>query len=159
MQTPSERLYALAERLLDVQERDVANLRGRMPGVAAAAAVAATLLSPPATSGGHPSGLLEIVAFVIGIAGIAAVIVALLGVLWSRELVFAVSPSAVGAEAHERGLMADPGAFEEAMAETLESIAAVNALKASALHRWFGLALLGLAAEVAGLGTAAGVAS
>ena len=125
--------------MLDVQERDVANLRARMPGVAAAAAVGATLLAPAATAGHHPAGFVEGAAFTVGLLGLAAVVAGLIGVLWSRPLVFAVSPRAVAAEAHESGLMSDATAFDIALAGVLEAMSAKNAVtlrKLTAASPW-----------------------
>jgi hypothetical protein len=156
---PTERLYELAERLLDAQERDVNNLRARMPAAAAAAAVAATLLVTPGADARHPTGPLELSAFTLGIAGVSAVIAGLMGVLWSRDLAFTVSPSAISIEARARRLDDDPQGFDVAMAQTLEGIAQENAPTIRIIHRWFGLSLIGLVIEVVGFGTAAGLAS
>ena len=145
--------------MLDVQERDVANLRARIPGVAAAAAVGATLLAPAASHGRHPSGVVESAAFTVGLLGLAAVVAGLIGVLWSRPLVFAASPRTIAAEAHESGLMHDAPGFDIALAGVLEAMSASNAVTLRKLHRWFALALVGMALEVAGLGLCAGVAS
>jgi hypothetical protein len=159
MATPYERLYQLGERLLDVQERDVANLRSRVPALAAAAAVAVPVLAKPATAGGHPTGLWQTVSFASGIVGTALLVVALLAVLASRDLVFAVSPSSARAQAEDRSLMDDPARFDIAVAETLDDIASENAATIAVVRRWFAIALCGLMVEIAGLGTAAALAS
>jgi hypothetical protein len=66
---PIERVYELALRALDEQERQVSDTRGRIPPVLAAGGLGVTLLARPIFHEGHPTGAGEISAVVVGLLG------------------------------------------------------------------------------------------
>jgi hypothetical protein len=76
MSEPRGRIYELALRALDEQDRQVGDLRGRLAPVLAAGGVGLTLLTRPAFSGAHPSGANELVATIAGLLGAAALVLA-----------------------------------------------------------------------------------
>ena len=105
MTTPIDRIYQLALRALDEQERQVGDLRGRLAPVVAAGGLGLTLLARPVFAGQHPDGLWEILTAIIGITGAALLVVAAAYVLRSRPLAFSVDPEATLAAAREADVL------------------------------------------------------
>lgn len=113
MPDPRERIYDLALRALDEQERQVGDLRGRLAPVVAAGGVGVTLLSRPAFQGTHPNGWVEITATAVGLVGAGGVVLATAYLLLSRPLAFSVDARAALAAAEELDLLDDGRRFDD----------------------------------------------
>src|SRR3954469_25724380 len=94
MPEPRGRIYELALRALDEQDRQVGDLRGRLAPVLAAGGVGLTLLTRPAFSGAPPAGALELVATIGGLLGAVTLVLASAFVLQPRRLAFSVNAAA-----------------------------------------------------------------
>jgi hypothetical protein len=94
MPEPRGRIYELALRALDEQDRQVDDVRGRLAPVLAAGGVGLTLLTRPVFSGDHPSGAVELVATIVGLLGAVALVLAGAYVLHPRRLAFSVNARA-----------------------------------------------------------------
>ena len=154
-----ERIYDLALRALDEQERQVGELRGRLSAVVAAGGIGATLLTRPVFEGGHPAGFMEIAATALGLLGALALVLASAYLLKSRRLAFSVDARAALAAAEELELLEEPERFHESMITALSDRRAGNADIVARLHDAFTIALAGLLLELVGLAVAAALAS
>jgi hypothetical protein len=74
--TPAEAVYDIAVRALEAQEREVNSLRTRTGTLAAAAALAASLLGREAFVGSDPEGFVAWVATAAGLVALAVVLFA-----------------------------------------------------------------------------------
>ena len=156
---PVERIYDLALRSLDEQERQVEELRGRLAPVVAAGGLGITLLARPIFAGSHPAGVWEVAATVVGMAGAAVVMLTVAFLLRSRPMAFSVDAGAALDAAREVRLLDDASEFDEAMARALAERRAGNAPIVERLHMAFTAALSALLVELGGLSAAAALAS
>jgi hypothetical protein len=159
MPAPIERIYDLALRSLDEQERQVGDLRGRLAPVVAAGGLGITLLARPVFAGSHPDGVSEVMATVLGLAGAAVLVLAAAHVLRPRPMAFSVDAQAALDAARTADVLDTSTEFDEAMARALANRRAGNAPIVDHLHQAFTVALLGLLVELVGLSSAAALAS
>lgn len=157
MPAPIERIYDLALRSLDEQERQLQDLRGRLAPVVAAGGLGITLLARPVFERSHPEGLWEVTTAVVGLAGAG-------GSFWRSPTCFARGRSPIDAEAtldaaRDADLLAEANEFDEAMARALAERRVGNAPIVGRFQRAFTIALSGLLIELAGLSAAAALAS
>ena len=155
------RIYELALRALDEQDRQVGDLRGRIAPVVAAGGIGLTLLTRPAFSGSHPSGAIELAATVIGLLGAVTLVLASAYVLHSRELGFSVNARATLEAIRDRdaAILEEEDLFHETMIATLTVRRQGNQPIVDHLHSAFSVGLLGLLLELGGLALAAALAS
>ena len=112
MSEPLARLYDLALRTLDDQERRADALRGRLGPVLAAAALGVTLLSGPVIGGAHPHAALGKLALAVVVGSLLVVIVAASRLLSARHHpVRDVDVRALAARLERNGLLGDEQAF------------------------------------------------
>lgn len=150
-------VYDLALRALAEQERQVTELRGRLTPVLASGGLGATLLTPLAFHGGHPTGVAEVAFVALGLAGIAVEILAAVYVLAPRSLAF--SPSAAVVMAFlSRHRVADAQGFYVAVATGLDDQRVANMATIRWLQAAFTLMMGGMLLEVCGLALAAAIA-
>ncbi len=97
-----ERIYDLALRSLDEQERQVGELRGRLAPVVAAGGLGSTLLARSVFARSHPEGVWEVSATIVGLAGAAVLVLAVAYLLRSRPMAFSVDAEAA-LDARPRG--------------------------------------------------------
>lgn len=162
MPEPRGRLYELALRALDEQERHVGELRGRLAPVIAAGGIGLTLLTRPAFDGHHPQGAIEIAAVLVGMIGAVALILGSAYVLIPRRVAFSVNAQATLEtinQAEENELLDDEDLFHETMILTLAERHDGNAPILDRLNDAYAVTLLGLLIELVGLGLAAALAS
>jgi hypothetical protein len=153
-----ERIFQLGSEALAEQERHVAEVRGRASTLLAAAAVIASLLAKPVFHAGHPHGVLEVVAAVIGLAAAASVLVFVVLLLQPYEVGFSVKPGATYRALWEEGLLEQP-AVDIALAEALEERRDLNSRVVRRLGTFLVGALASVVVETAGLASAAALAS
>jgi hypothetical protein len=154
-----ERIYDLALRALDEQERQVGELRGRLPAVVAAGGIGATLLTRPVFEGDHPAGVVEIAATGLGLLGALGLVLGGAYLLKSRRLAFSVDARVALEAAAELEILEDAERFHESMIAALTDRRAGNASIVARLHDAFTIALVGLLLELVGLALAAALAS
>jgi hypothetical protein len=159
MSAPIARIYDLALRSLDEQERQLGELRSRVAPVVAAAGLGITLLARSVFAGSHPRGTWEVIAATVGFAGAATLVVASGHLLRSRPMAFSVDAIAALKVARDADALDDGHKFDEAMARALADRRAGNAPIVKRLHNAFSIALSGLVAELVGLSAAAALAS
>ncbi|HWK29223.1 MAG TPA: hypothetical protein VNS09_21855 [Solirubrobacter sp.] len=161
MSEPRARIYELALRSLDEQDRQVGDLRGRLAPVLAAGGVGLTLLARPVFAGEHPSGVLEIAATSIGLLGALVLVLAGAYVLHPRELAFSLNARATldAIRGRDPELLEDDDLYCETMIATFTRRRDGNQPIVDRLHTSFSIALLGLLAELGGLALAAALAS
>ncbi|HYV15609.1 MAG TPA: hypothetical protein VE972_06285 [Conexibacter sp.] len=150
-------VYDLALRALAEQERQVAELRGRLTPILASGGLGATLLTPLAFRGGHPAGILEVAFVAVGLLGIAVEVAAALYVLAPRRLRFGLTAAAAASFAERRGI-AESTAFYGAVTTGLDDRRAANEQVIRWLHFAFTLMMCGMLLEVCGLAIAAAIA-
>jgi hypothetical protein len=112
-------------------------------------------------SGTDPSGVGEIAATVVGFAGAALLVLACAYVLQPRRLAFSVNARATiqAIRADDPEMLDDERLFHEAMILTFTARREGNQPIVDKLYSAFSFGLLGLLAELAGLGLAAALAS
>jgi hypothetical protein len=161
MPEPRARIYELALRALDEQDRQVDELRGRLAPVLAAGGVGLTLLTGPAFSGDHPSGAIELVATVVGLVGAVMLVLAGAYVLHPRRLAFSVNARATLDAIRDRDaeILNDDDLYHETMIATFTRRREGNQPIVDRLHTAFSVGLLGLLLELGGLALAAALAS
>jgi hypothetical protein len=159
MPDPRERIYELALRALDEQERQVDHLRSRAGAVIAAAGVGVTLLAEPVFHRSHPDGWAEIGATALGLAGAAGVVLATAYLLVSRPLAFSVDARRALTAAEALDVLDDGRLFDESMALALRDRREGNEAIVGRLHTAFSAAVAALLAELTGLAAAAALAS
>jgi hypothetical protein len=136
MSEPLARLYDLALRALDVQERRADALRGRLGPVLAAAALGVTLLSGPVVGGAHPHTLAGKLALAVAVGSLLVVVITACRVLAERrQPIDRLNPHALLIEFRASGLLDDETAFHGTMVARLtghlgQSIRAVERLAA-----------------------------
>src|SRR3954469_15769923 len=94
MPEPRGRIYELALRALDEQDRQVDDLRGRLAAVLAAGGVGLTLLTRPVVSWAPPPGGIEPRATIEGLLRASTVVLASAYVLHPRRLAFSINARA-----------------------------------------------------------------
>src|SRR4051795_12003574 len=161
MSEPRGRIYELALRALDEQDRQVGDLRGRLAPLLAARGLGLTLLTRPVFSGDHPSGAVELVATIVGLLGAAALILASAYVLHPRRLAFSVNARATLEAIRDRDadILENDDVYHETMIATLTRRREGTQPIVDRLHTAFSVGLLGLLAELGGLSLAAALAS
>jgi hypothetical protein len=153
-----ERIYQLGSEALAEQERQVAEVRGRGSTLLAAGAVIASLLAKPVFHGGHPSGLAETFATVVGLIGAGGLLVFVVLLLRPYELGFSVNAPATYRVLWEKEILEQP-MVDLALADAFEEQREDNAKAVRRLVWFLGLALAALVLETAGLAAAAALAS
>ena len=158
MATFEERIYSLGVDALAEQERQVAEVRGRVSVLLAAAAVVPSLLARSVFHGDHPEGFLEIAAAVVGLAGAAGVLVFAVLLLRPYALGFSMKAGETYRELWNRQILEQP-MIDLALAEALDERRQENAETVRRLVRWLALSLGSLVVETAGLALAAALTS
>jgi hypothetical protein len=155
--TASATFYDLAIRALEAQEREVNSLRTRTGTLAAAAAVAGTVLAREVFTGVHPDGWFAWTVTVTGLFGLGIVLVASVYLLRSHSLAFSIDSTATFADAMSSGAVdADnPADVQIGVAIRLSTIRADNGPVVNRLRLAFAVALAGLVVEIVGLGIGA----
>jgi hypothetical protein len=153
-----ERIYQLGLEALAEQERQVAEVRGRGSTLLAAGAVIASLLAKPIFHGGHPSGVAETLATVVGLIGAGGLLVFVVLLLQPYELGFSVNAPATYRALWDKGILEQP-MVDLALADAFEEQREANARAVRRLVRFLGVALGALVLETAGLAAAAALAS
>ena len=161
MPEPRGRIYELALRALDEQDRQVGDVRGRLAPVLAAGGVGLTLLTRPVFSGAHPSGSLELVATIVGLLGAVTLVLASAYILRPRPLAFSVNARATLDAIRDRdaNVLEDEDLYHETMIAAFSRRRDGNQPIVDRLHTAFSVGLLGLLAELGGLSLAAALAS
>lgn len=158
MVAPIERIYELALRALDEQERWVTQVRGGMPAILATAGIGLSLLAPPAFDSGHPRGVLEVAAVALGVLGAVAVVGGAVVVLRPLGISFTMIPLSLLASLGHHELDDEP-AFYEAATGALADRYRRNDRMGAWLLAAFDVTVLALGLEVVGFGSAAALAS
>lgn len=164
MVAPIERIYELALRALDEQERQINDARASVPPLLAAGGLGATLLAQPAFGGGHPRGPWELTAVAVGLLGAAFLICAVLVLLRSTSIAFSVDAPRMLAVAPDTAGLGTRVAwteqqFYEVTARSLARRRGANVPTVKRLRTALDLALFALAIELVGLASAAALAS
>lgn len=152
MPDPLAHVYDLARDALAEQERQVAELRGRLTPVLAASGLAATLLTPLAFR--DPAGSLTTACGVVGLVGIVVVLLSALYVLAPRSLSFGWNASRALDAVGKRGV-ADVSVFYAQAIVGLDGRSIENLRVILRLHTAVTLMLCGMLLEVCGLAVAA----
>jgi hypothetical protein len=149
---PLARLYDLALRTLDDQERRADALRGRLGPVLAAAALGVTLLSGPVLDGPPPTGAIDHLALVVTIGGLFLTVAGAFATLSSRgAIAMELAPRRLELELRRDGVLDDTAAFCSAMVERLDRQWRRNAASLDRLHGRFTLMLCGIHMMLCGL--------
>jgi len=161
MHEPRGRIYELALRALDEQDRQVGDLRGRLAPVLAAGGIGLTLLTRPAFSADRPSGAVELVATIVGMLGAVTLVMASAYVLHPRRLAFSVNARTTLDAIRDRDadMLEDEDLFHETMISTLTARREGNQPIVDRLHTAFSVGQIGLLLELGGLSFAAALAS
>src|SRR5450755_1469535 len=153
-----ERIFQLGLDELAEQERQVAEIRGRVSALLAAGAVVPSLLARAVFHGHHPHGFDEVLCTVLGVgAGIVLLIASLL-MLLPRELGFSVNAQAAYEALWEQQILEQP-LVDLALADALHERREENKAVVDRLASYLTLAIVALAAEPAGFAAAAALAS
>jgi hypothetical protein len=158
MSSFEERIYGLGLEALAEQERQVAEVRSRGSTLLAAGAVIASLLAKPVFHGGHPEGLLQVLAAGVGLLGAGGVLVFVVLLLRPYKLGFNVNVTETYNTLWEQGILEQP-TVDLAFAEAFEERREQNAEVVGRLLWFLGMALIALIMETAGLAVAAALAS
>lgn len=158
MPTFEERIYQLGADELAEQERQVAEIRSRAPGLLAAGAVVPSLLAHAVFHGRHPLGFDEVLCTVLGIAGATILLVAALMLLWPQELGFSVNTRATYRELWEQQILEQP-LLDLTLADAFHDRRQANKVVVTHLAGLLALAVIALAVEAAGFAAAAALAS
>jgi hypothetical protein len=154
-----ERLFQLGVDELAEQERQVADIRGRIPAVLAAGAVVPSLLANAVFHGQHPHGFDEVACTVLGVAGAVALLVGALSMLLpSYELGFSLKATDTYRELWTRRILEQP-LIDLSLAEALHERRVENEAVVDRLKALLTLAVIGLIVEVVGFAAAAALAS
>lgn len=152
MSEPLSRLYDLALRTLDEQERRADALRGRLGSVLAAAALGVTLLSGPVVGGDPPTTTAGTAALAIAVGGLFIAVVAALSVLRAgRRRSSTIEAAALIEQLAADGAMADPSAFYPTMIALIGRETDDNAASLVHLHARFTAMLCGILVMLCGL--------
>lgn len=158
MPAPLGHLYDLALRALDAQERRVAELRGRLAPVLAAAGIGTTLLSGPAIGAVSAGGALSHVALAVALVGLVVALGAATHLLASRKAPREVDLLVVKGALRARGGIADETTYFELMISALAIRHVRNERVVRHMHAVFTVMLCGILVELCGLALAALVA-
>jgi hypothetical protein len=153
--TAGETFYDLAIRSLEEQEREVNSLRSRTGTLAAAAAVAATLLTRVVFADDHPEGWMEWTAVSIGLIALGTVLLASVYLLRSHDMTFSVDAARIQEEAETAGALEDVEALQLGLTHGLSLMEGVNRAIVDRLKVAFAAALAGFVIETVGLGLGA----
>ncbi|MFL5817609.1 MAG: hypothetical protein ACJ76L_08405 [Conexibacter sp.] len=152
MSEPLARLYDLALRTLDDQERRADALRGRLGPVLAAAALGVTLLSGPVLEDPTPTGAIGHLALVVTSGGLFLMLAGMFAILGSRGAVaMELAPRRLELELRRDGVLDDTAAFCSAMIERIDRQWRRNAASLDRLHGHFTLMLCGIHIMLCGL--------
>jgi hypothetical protein len=153
---PLSRLYDLALRALEEQERRADALRGRLGPTLAAAALGASLLSGPLVGGARPATFAGGLALVVAVGGLAVAVAAAGRMLAGRRGPTDALNALDLVEDLRRGdLLADEAAFYEAMITRLAERAESASEASDRLATTFTAILWGILVMLCGLGLAA----
>ncbi|HKG02055.1 MAG TPA: hypothetical protein VKB03_02650 [Conexibacter sp.] len=156
MSEPLARLYDLALRTLDDQERRADALRARLGPVLAAAALGVTLLSGPVVGGEPPTTRAGSVALAIGVGGLFIAVVAALSMLRvGRRRSSNIEAATLVERLSADGAIADPSAFYPTMIALIGRETEDNAALLVRLHARFTAMLCGILVLLCGLAIAA----
>jgi len=158
MASIEQRVYELGCSALADQERHIGEVRARAPAILAAATVIASLLAGSVFHAGHPRGLLELSATVVGLAGAGATLLCVVLLLRPHEIGFSVDARAAYRSMWEQGILEQP-MVDLALAEAFEERRHANLSAVERLGRLLSLALGSLVLETLGLALAAAVSS
>jgi hypothetical protein len=155
--TVGETFYDLAIRSLEEQEREVASLRARTGTLAAAAAVAATVLAEEALGHGNPGSRLDWAVTAIGLLALIAVLLASVYLLWSHRLAFSVDAGAAieDVETSPEAAADDLNALHVSLADSISAMRATNRDTVRKLGAAFSVASSSFVIETLGLGLGA----
>jgi hypothetical protein len=153
---PLARLYDLALRTLDDQERRADALRGRLGPVLTAAALGMTLLSGPVLGGVHPVTVAGVAALVIAVGGLLLGTVAAFRLLGVRHRSLdALDPRRLATELAQSDQLEDEAAFYAAMIARLGMELDDRANTVERLATTFTAMLWGILVMLCGLAIAA----
>lgn len=156
MSEPLSRLYDLALRTLDDQERRADALRGRLGPVLAAAALGVTLLSGPLVGGEHPVTVTGKLALVIAVGGLLLGVITAFRILGVRHRPSdAFDPRRLAAELADGDQLDDDAAFYAAMIALIGMEVADHADSLERLGTTFTAMLWGILVMLCGLALAA----
>jgi hypothetical protein len=155
MPEPLARLYDLALRSLEEQERRASELRSRLAPVIAAGGLGTTLLAGPVFRAGHRHGWIELMATAVALLGLLGALGGAAFLLRGRIFTEELDPE----ESMER--LARTGALHDADDFYASIIAALSSRRASAqeavqrLETAFTVTLCGILVELCGFAAAA----
>lgn len=156
MSQPLARLYELALRTLDDQERRADALRGRLGPVLAATALGVTLLSGPVVGGARPHTLPGKLALVVAVGGVIATTLGVFRLLSAHHHPMRdIQPRRLVADLERDGLLDDDKDFYSVMILRLSERLDENAEAIEQLARAFTFMLWGILAMLCGLALAA----
>jgi hypothetical protein len=156
MSEPLARLYDLALRTLDDQERRADALRGRLGPTLAAAALSVTLLSGPLVGGAHPVTLLGKLALAVAVVGLVITVVAAFRILSTRYRSDAIlDPRELLNELTDAGALDDETSFYAEMITRLDDAQKGDIDAAERLTIAFTAMLCGILVMLCGLVLAA----
>ena len=156
MSEPLSRLYDLALRTLEDQERRADALRSRLGPVLAAAALGVTLLSGPLVGGVRPATVIGKLALVVAVVSLFVVITAGFRLLRAPNYrIDALVPDNLTRELRRDGLLGEEDAFYSTMIVRLADQADLNADGIERLMRSFTAMLWGILVMLCGLALAA----
>jgi hypothetical protein len=152
MSQPLARLYDLALRALDEQERRADALRGRLAPVLAAAALGASLLSAPVVGGAHPASAAGKAAIAASTASLLVAAAAAFRVLAERRLsIDRLDPHALMVEFRASEMLDDEAAFYATMLARLRDHFGYNAVAIERLAAAFTVMLWAILVMLCGL--------
>jgi len=156
MSEPLARLYDLALRTLDDQERRADALRGRLGPTLAAAALGVTLLSGPLVGGSHPVTLVGKLMLLVAVGAFFVAVANALTVLVSRRLeTIEIHVHLLADELQQSAALKDAEAFYSTMITRCGRRASANAAMLDRLHTRFTTMLCGILVMLCGLAVAA----
>jgi hypothetical protein len=150
------RLYELALRTLDDQERRADALRGRLGPVLAAAALGVTLLSGPVVGGDPPASVVGKVTLIVAVGGLFAAVIAAASILRARRPTFAnLNVRALAELLTHDGVLDELPTFYSTMIARLSRVAVHNVALLDRLQAQFTVMLGGILVMLCGLALAA----
>ncbi|ADB52634.1 hypothetical protein [Conexibacter woesei] len=158
MSEPLAHLYPLALRTLDIQERRVTELRGRLAPVLAAGGAGATLLSGPAIAAASAGPPASYAALLLAAVGLAVTLGGSARLLTARVERRGIDVLAIRRSLRGRGALADSDAYYTLMLPALHVRAAAVDTAADKLERVFTRILCGILVMLCGLALVALVA-
>jgi hypothetical protein len=153
-----ERIYELGVAALADQERQVAEVRSRGATLLAAGVLIASLLAKPVFHHGHPSGAGKVTATVVGLVGMAGVLLFVVLLLRPYQLGFSVRAGTTYGALWDQGIVEQP-MVDLALADAFEERRNQNAKVVERLVLFLALTLASLLLEAAGLAVAAALSS